>query len=102
LQHRLVQCLTEAWSPPLIHQAKETTMPNDSGTRINEDTMNKDYDLVSVLYHALQAAETCSQYQQDAQAEGATEVADFMREVQEQNTRIAQQAKALLLKQQQI
>jgi hypothetical protein len=57
---------------------------------------------MSVLYHALQAAKTCSQYQQDAQAEGATEVADFMREVQEQNTRIAQQAKELLLKQQQI
>jgi hypothetical protein len=46
----------------VIHQAKETTMPNDSGTQINEDTMNKDYDLVSVLYHALQAAETCSQH----------------------------------------
>jgi hypothetical protein len=77
-------------------------MPNDTGTQINEYTMNKDYDLISVLYHALQAADTCAQYQQDAQVEGSTEVADFMREVQEQNTRIAQQAKTLLLKQQQV
>jgi hypothetical protein len=80
----------------------EKTMPNDSGTEINSYTMNKDYDLVSVLYHALQAADTCAQYQQDAESEGSPEVAEFMRDVQEQNTRIAQQAKELLLKQQQI
>jgi hypothetical protein len=80
----------------------EKTMPNDSGTEINSYTMNKDYDLVSVLYHALQAADTCAQYEQDAESEGSPEVAEFMRDVQEQNTRIAQQAKELLLKQQQI
>jgi hypothetical protein len=80
----------------------ENAMPNDSATEINPYTMNKDYDLVSVLYHALQAADTCAQYRQDAETEGSPEVAEFMREVQEQNTRIAQQAKELLLKQQQI
>ena len=77
-------------------------MPNDTGTQISKYTMNKDYDLVSVLYHALQAADTCAQYQQDAEVEGSREVADFMREVREQNTRIAQQAKELLVKQQQV
>jgi rubrerythrin len=73
-----------------------------SGTKVNQYTMDKDYDLVSVLYHALQAAETCAQYSQDAESEGSPEVADFMRNVQEQNTRIANQAKQLLLKQQQV
>jgi hypothetical protein len=77
-------------------------MPNDTGTEINPHTMNKDYDLISVLYHSLQAADTCARYRQDAESEGSTEVADFMREVQEQNTRIAQQAKELLFRQQQV
>ena len=77
-------------------------MPNDPGTKINPHTMNKDYNLVSVLYHALQGAETCGKYSQDAQSEGSPEVADFMREVQEQNMRIAQQAKELLFKQKQV
>ena len=73
-----------------------------SRTVINPHTMDKDYDLISVLYHALQAVETCAQYRQDAEAEGSPEVADFMREVQEQNTRLAQRAKELLFKQKQI
>jgi hypothetical protein len=77
-------------------------MPNDSTTEINEYTMNKDYDLISVLYHALQASDTCAQYQRDAETEGSEEVAEFMRDVQMQNMRIAQQAKELLLKQKQI
>lgn len=77
-------------------------MANDSGTKINPHTMNKDYNLVSVLYHALQGAETCAKYREDAQTEGSPDVADFMREVQEQNTRIAQQAKELLFKQKQV
>jgi hypothetical protein len=71
-------------------------------TKINPHTMDKDYDLVSVLYHALQAAETCAQYEQDARTEGSPEVADFMRDVQQQNQKIAQRAKELLLMQKQV
>ena len=77
-------------------------MPDEKGTVINPHTMNKDYNLVSVLYHALQGADTCSRYQQDAVTEGVPEVADFMREVQEQNQKIAQKAKELLFKQKQV
>ena len=73
-----------------------------TGTRINEYTMDKDYDLISVLYHALQAADTCARYRQDAESEGSPEVAEFLQQVQEQNTQIAQQAKELLFKQKQI
>ena len=68
---------------------------------INRNTMNKDYDLISVLYHALQAADTSAQYGEDAQNEGSEEVAEFMKNVEEQNRKIAAQAKELLLKQKQ-
>ncbi|HYC46682.1 MAG TPA: hypothetical protein VED01_14510 [Burkholderiales bacterium] len=77
-------------------------MPNDAGTKINPHTMDKDYDLVSVLYHSLQGAEACAKYEQDASSEGSKEVAEFMHEVQEQQQRIAQKAKELLFKQKQV
>ncbi len=78
------------------------TMEGSRGVKINPHTMNKDYNLISVLYHSLQAVDTTSKYEQDARTEGSEEVADFMREVQEQNQKIAQRAKELLLKQEQI
>ena len=68
----------------------------------NPYTADKDYDLISVLYHALQAAETCSRYRQDAQRQGSPEVASFMEQVQQQNTQIAMRAKELLFRQRQI
>jgi hypothetical protein len=67
----------------------ETIMADMAGTTINEYTLDKDYDLISVLYHALQGVETTGKYRQDAEREGSPEVAQFMREVQEQNNRIA-------------
>lgn len=77
-------------------------MAEVTGTRINEYTMDKDYNLISVLYHALQAADTCAQYRQDAESEGSPEVAAFLQQVQEQNTKIAKSAKELLFKQKQV
>src|SRR4051812_4416702 len=46
-------------------------MADDTETKINQNTMDKDYDLISVLYHALQAADTCARYRQDAETEGS-------------------------------
>lgn len=77
-------------------------MANESDTKINSYTMDKDYNLISVLYHALQGADTSIQYCKDAQGEGNEEIAEFMREVQQQNQRLAQRAKELLFKQKQI
>lgn len=54
------------------------------------------YGLVSVLYHALQGAETYSQYIADADRAGETEIAAFFRECQEQENRRALRAKQLL------
>jgi hypothetical protein len=64
---------------------KETT-----GTR---DTT---YNLVSVLYHALQGAETYDQYVRDAIASSDYEVAAFFREVQEEQRKRADRAKQVL------
>jgi len=57
---------------------------------------NEHYDIVSVLYHTLQGAETCQRYIQDAEREGDREVADFLREAQDQNLKLAARAKKLL------
>ena len=53
------------------------------------------YDIVSVLYHALQGAETYQQYIRDAEQRGDQELAQYFREVQEEIRR-AQRGKELL------
>ena len=57
---------------------------------------DKDYNLVSVLYHALQGAETYAQYVQDAQKQGDQELASFFGEVRQEELRLAERAKQLL------
>jgi len=59
-------------------------------------TSNASYDLVSVIYHALQGAETYDRYVTDAEERDDRELADFFRDVQERNCDIAQQARRLL------
>jgi hypothetical protein len=59
-------------------------------------TSNAAYDVVSVMYHALQGAETYDRYVADAEERGDGELADFFRDVQERNCEIADRAKALL------
>ncbi len=55
------------------------------------------YNLVSILYHALQGAETYQQYVQDAQQGGGDqELAQFFRDVQQEEQRRAERAKQLL------
>jgi hypothetical protein len=59
-------------------------------------TPNPVYDIVSVMYHALQGAETYDRYVADAEARSDGELADFFREVQAQNSAIARRARVLL------
>jgi hypothetical protein len=54
------------------------------------------YDLVSVLYHALQGDETLDQYIEDAEDAEDTELAAHFRSVQQAYREIAQQTKELL------
>lgn len=54
------------------------------------------YDLVSVLYHSLQGAETYEFFENDANEAGDEELAGFFREVQDEERRRADRAKQLL------
>jgi hypothetical protein len=54
------------------------------------------YDLVSVLYHALQGAETYQAYIQDADEAGDREAATFLRGAQKQMVQLSGEAKSLL------
>ncbi len=66
--------------------------PQSTGTR------DETYDVVSILYHALQGAETYQQYIRDAEQRGDQDLAQFFREVQEEEKRRADRAKQLLAK----
>ena len=59
-------------------------------------TRDEHYDLISVLYHALQGAEACAGYAKDAEDSGEQELAEFFKEAQETQARLAEQAKAML------
>ncbi len=56
------------------------------------------YDLVSILYHSLQALETYALYAADAEQAHDNEAANFFREVLRDERERAEQAKLLLAK----
>jgi rubrerythrin len=55
------------------------------------------YNLTSVLYHAAQGETQYAKYIEDAEAEGDQELADFFREVQQQDADRAKRARVLLM-----
>ena len=57
---------------------------------------DKDYNLVSTLYHALQGAETSRVYMQDAKSAGDNELNEYFQDVQRQYQQLADRAKKLL------
>lgn len=59
-------------------------------------TRDKHYNLISILYHALQGAETYNEYIRDAEQSGDNELAKFFRDVQEQERQRAERVKKLL------
>lgn len=68
-----------------------------NGERVT-GTRDEHYNLVSVLYHTLEEGDMLEQYVRDAEEAGDSELANFFREVQEEDRRRAERAKALLLK----
>ncbi len=56
------------------------------------------YDLVSIIYHALQGAEIYSEFVEDAVQAKDSELESFFRKVQEEERKIAKGAKDLLKK----
>ncbi len=65
-------------------------MANERSTGVQDPH----YDLISVLYHALQGAETLEQYIRDA--EGDSDLAQYFRDVQQQYRQLAERGKSLL------
>ena len=59
-------------------------------------TPDPHYDIVSVLYHAVQGAWNYDQYIGDAESAGDNDLASFFREVKDENARRADRAKQLL------
>lgn len=66
------------------------SQPDDTGTT------DLTYNLVSVLYHALQGAETYAVYAEDAADENNEEAATFFREIAAEEERRADRTKRLL------
>jgi len=69
---------------------KSDNSQGDTGTR------DITYDLVSVIYHALQGAETTALYIADAEQEKNQELAQFFREAKDEYQSRADRAKQLL------
>jgi len=67
-------------------------MGKDTGTAETDEN----YDLVSVLYHCLKAADACSQYVADAEDAGDDELVDFFDEARQVQNRLASRARELL------
>lgn len=64
----------------------------DQGEQIT-GTRDEHYNLVSVLYHALNAADTCDRYALDAKTAGDERLAAFFRKTQALQTGVAEEAK---------
>ena len=67
-----------------------------SGSEQLTGVSNTVFNLGSVFYHAAEGGQVYAKYIEDAEREGDTEVVEFFREVQEQDAKRAQKAKALL------
>jgi rubrerythrin len=69
-----------------------TTSGSEQLTGISDTVFN----LGSVFYHAAQGGQVYAKYIEDAEREGDQEVVEFFREVQQQDAKRAQRAKALI------
>lgn len=74
------------------------TANQPASTPRSTSTSHKDYDLVSVLYHALEGAQTYARYVEDAGQEGDQELAQFFLQAQQEENNRAERAKQLLAK----
>jgi len=59
--------------------------------------LDENYDLISVLYHSLQGAETCERYIHDAENAEDEELAEFFAETRDEQIRRAAKGRELLI-----
>lgn len=60
-------------------------------------TRDKTYDLISVVYHSLQAADSCASYLEDAKKHGDQAVEQFLQDAIACNRDLATKGKKLLM-----
>jgi len=77
------------------NNSASTASSSASTTSATPET-NETYGLVSVLYHALQGAETYTQYVNDARKSGDQELVDFFQECRDELNEQAVRARQLL------
>jgi hypothetical protein len=86
-------------------QSKSAGQRNNSGAKsrgrmpAQDQTGERDenYGLISVLYHALQGAETTAQYVQSSQASGDQELLQFLESTRSEYKSLAAKARQLLV-----
>lgn len=73
-------------------------MPENQNDNSQGDTGTRDlmYDLVSIIYHSLQGAETTAMFIDDAKQEDCKDCLQFFQEVKEEQQARAERAKQLL------
>ena len=72
--------------------SRRTPRDKDTGTAETDEN----YDLVSVLYHCLKAADAYTQYIADAEDAGDDELAEFFESARVVQNRLAREARELL------
>jgi hypothetical protein len=72
--------------------SERSNIAKDTGTAESDEN----YDLVSVLYHCLKAADACTQYVADAEDAGDDELVEFFDSARQLQNRLASQARELL------
>ena len=90
--------MTQGGSDRLAEDVQERTGGGRGGAGGQGGTGTPDptYGLVSTVYHLLQGAETIQRYIEDARSEGDKDVAKFLKQVQRNYVKNADQAKQLL------
>jgi hypothetical protein len=71
----------------------QPAMPPEPGVEMRDEL----YGIISVLYHALQGAETYAQYEDDAEEAGDDELVAFFQDCQDEELARADRAKTLLM-----
>lgn len=69
-----------------------------SSDEVNTGVRDEHFDIVSVLYHALEGADACAVYCEDARKAGDSELAEFFGQLQEEQKRLSDRAMRLLVK----
>ena len=73
-------------------ERERSNAARDTGTAETDEN----YDLVSVLYHSLKAADACTQYIADAEDAGDDELVEFFEKARKVQNRLASEARELL------